>query len=671
MTQPILSFVIVTYNNTTTIEACLSSIAAHTREPYEVVIVDNSPNPGTVEVIEQYRVVHPGQNVRLLRPETNIGFGRACNLGAQATHGEYLFILNPDTQLLNNAASTLMQCLVTQPKAVAAGPAILSEQGVVTKTCRRLPTLFRVMLDATGIDAWLGLYKMTRFAHDKAAQVEQIIGAAILIRRGDYMNAGGMDPQFFVYFEEVDLCKRLQEAGGAIWFWPDAKVQHLGGGSCEVGPVRARMIFTLRESRTKYFKKHGGAFAALVSTCINRLEGAGKAFVFGVMSKFRRSQSYPDKAWGFWSVATSRPPHTRAAKPFRVLAFTVKPRESADSRYRMLQYFTVAQRDGIQVTHRTLMGRRYFQWQIRNVCLVPRLLLLPFLLLNRLWQVLWLAPQFDSVWILREMFPIGPPILEQLLVWRCKRIVLDVDDALHIPDKQSSRMWLRLLRDQGKFARMASSYNSIVCGNTYLGEFYASKGARVHIVPTVVDTDRYANCSRDNASVPRIGWIGTPLNRHHLEMLTDVFQRLAAEHRFEFVVVGLNEPLDWQVPGVRYLDWTLRNELDFFSQFDIGIMPLIDSPFARGKCAFKLVQYMAAGLPVIASPVGANRDLVEHGLNGFLADTEAEWHQALAALIQDPDLRTKMGEHGRSLVRRCYSVQEVWPRYSTILTGSL
>ena len=356
---------------------------------------------------------------------------------------------------------------------------------------------------------------------------------------------------------------------------------------------------------------------------------------------------------------------------YRVLAFTVKPRESADTRYRILQYSPVAERDGIRVDHRSLMGSRYFQWQLRNVQLFLRLMLYPILLGIRLWQVLLLAPQYDAVWICREMAPLGPPMLERLLVWRCKRVILDVDDALHIADKASSRLLPRLLRDRDKFARMASYYTSVVCGNAYLAEFYIQHGAEVQIIPTVVDVRRYVQVAPVRAENIRIGWIGTPLNRHHLESLYPAFSALARERSFELVVVGLNEPLAWDFPGIRYLQWTLTDEFDYFAHFDIGIMPLMDSPFARGKCAFKLVQYMAAGLPVIASPVGANCELVEHEVNGYLAETQEEWHLSLRTLIDHQDLRRQMGIQGRRLVRKSYSLEAGWPRYAAILSGSL
>lgn len=354
---------------------------------------------------------------------------------------------------------------------------------------------------------------------------------------------------------------------------------------------------------------------------------------------------------------------------FSVLAFTVKPIESADCRYRILQYRNLAQQEGIRLDHRTLLGSSFFKWQIRNVRPLARLLLYPFLVLIRLWQIMFLAPKYDAVWVLREMAPLGPPILEWVLFRRCKNVILDIDDALHISDKVGSRLIPRLLRDESKFGRVAPCYKAVVVGNRYLADFYSRYSSNVHIIPTVVDADFYATVLHTPSEVPRVGWVGTPLNKSRLELLRPALEALARERHFELVVVGLNGPLDWDLPMVRYLNWNLADELNFFGHFDIGVMPLEDSPFARGKCAFKLIQYMAAGLPVVASPVGVNSDIVMSGRNGYLAETQDEWQSSLRQLIDDPALRQRFGENGRELVRRSYSVRGMWPAYSAILRG--
>ena len=354
---------------------------------------------------------------------------------------------------------------------------------------------------------------------------------------------------------------------------------------------------------------------------------------------------------------------------FSVLAFTVKPRASADTRYRILQYEALAKQDDVVIEHRSLINAMYDRWQTKDVHLLLRTLIYPVLLALRFWQVLFQAPKYDAIWICREMAPFGPPILEQLLLRTCKRVILDVDDALHISEKVSSRLIPRLLRDNGKFARMAHAYSAIICGSRNLADYYSQYSANVSVIPTVVDADRYAGITPVPSPVVRIGWIGTPLNRHNVEILRPALTQLARERFFELVLVGLNETLDWSLPAIRYVEWNLQEELTFFAHFDIGVMPLQDSAFARGKCAFKLIQYMAAGLPVVASPVGANCEVVQDGINGYLAETDEDWTSRLRKLIDDAGLRVRMGANGRTVVRQSYSAHGFWPAYATILTG--
>lgn len=308
MSRPLISFVIVTYNSADTIEACLGSIAQHTSVPFEVVVVDNSPGDETAIAVNRFLETDRAANFRLDKTGENLGFAKGCNRGAKTSTGDYLFFLNPDTELLNDAAAEMLACCQQNPLTAAVGPAILGSDGTVTPTCRNLPTATRIVLDATGIDRWLGTYRMTRFNHREPRRVEQIIGAAMLIPSEVYLKAGGMDERFFIYYEEVDLCKRLVEAGGEVWFWPAAQVRHLAGISTEATSVRARMIYFLRESRKKYFRKHFGRSGELAIDLIDRAEGVAKGLLFGVSGLLRGSAGHREKARGFLSVARGSAP---------------------------------------------------------------------------------------------------------------------------------------------------------------------------------------------------------------------------------------------------------------------------------------------------------------------------------------------------------------------------
>ena len=351
----------------------------------------------------------------------------------------------------------------------------------------------------------------------------------------------------------------------------------------------------------------------------------------------------------------------------RVLALSIRPVTGPDTRYRIEQYIAPLRAAGIDVVRHSLFSDGYYANQSRagGAALKAWGLLAAFG--RRGAEIALSSADYDAVWVGRELFPLGPPLLDRLLFARQKNVLLDIDDAIYLPDPVNTGFIHRKLRDFGKLARLAPRFKAIVCGNEFLAGYFRGKNAHVHVVPTVVPIAAYAGISRSPSAVPRIGWIGTPTNADHLEIVRAPLERLAQRHSFALRVVGVTRPLGWKNPPPVQIPWTLSHELSYFSDFDIGIMPLIDAPFVRGKCAFKLIQFMAAGIPVVASPVGSNVDVVSHGENGFLAESPEDWAQCLEKLLTDPALRHTMGAKGRETAARRYSLEGQWPRYAEII----
>ncbi|RMH49595.1 MAG: glycosyltransferase, partial [Alphaproteobacteria bacterium] len=275
----------------------------------------------------------------------------------------------------------------------------------------------------------------------------------------------------------------------------------------------------------------------------------------------------------------------------------------------------------------------------------------------------------DVLWLEKEALPWVPPALESALLPRRVPLVTDYDDAVFHRYDLHRRAAVRRLLGR-KIDRVMAASDLVMAGNAYLADRARAAGApRVEIVPTVVEAARYAAPATpvDRNGAPVIGWIGSPSTWREymvpmLPMLTDVARRSGA--RLRVVGSGARPDLD---PLVDVLPWTEADEVARIHEMDIGIMPLDDSPWARGKCGYKLIQYMAAGLPVIASPVGVNAEIVEHGVNGLLARDADEWRDALATLLADPALRARMGAAGRRRVEERYSA-EVWgPRIAELL----
>jgi glycosyltransferase involved in cell wall biosynthesis len=225
----------------------------------------------------------------------------------------------------------------------------------------------------------------------------------------------------------------------------------------------------------------------------------------------------------------------------------------------------------------------------------------------------------------------------------------------------------------GKHRELMRGAALVVAGNDYLASYASDAGAaRVEIVPTAVDLQRYPlGCVRstpDFANIPCVGWIGQRATADFLRPLAPLFEQLRREGKGQFTAIGIDaQQLGLPMASV---PWSEDTEVASLQTLDVGIMPLLDGPFERGKCGYKLIQYMACGLPVVASPVGVNRQIVEHGVNGFLAQTPREWEEALKSLLADPLLRQRMGTAGREKVQRLYSIQVTGPRLVSLLKAA-
>lgn len=338
-------------------------------------------------------------------------------------------------------------------------------------------------------------------------------------------------------------------------------------------------------------------------------------------------------------------------------------RLGASSRMRFYQYLPWLEAAGIQVTSAPLFSDAYVQGLQRNTK-SPLEALRAYA--GRV-QSLLASRQFDLLWIEKETLPWLPAWLEKMLMTGAVPYVLDYDDAVfHYYDKNRNPVVRAMLA--GKHPELMQGAALVVAGNQYLAEFARQAHApHVEVVPTVIDLARYPLADRreEGCALPCVGWIGQRATASFLAPYVPLFERLSADGRARFAAVGI----DAQSLGLPMasMAWTEQSEVASIASFDIGIMPLLDGSFERGKCGYKLIQYMACGLPVVASPVGVNRQIVEHGVNGFLAETPAQWEQALQTLLADANLRQRMGQAGRQKVEREYCLQVTGPKMAALL----
>jgi glycosyltransferase involved in cell wall biosynthesis len=239
--------------------------------------------------------------------------------------------------------------------------------------------------------------------------------------------------------------------------------------------------------------------------------------------------------------------------------------------------------------------------------------------------------------------------------------VLDVDDAI----------WLYR---GGRAARaVAKRCALVICGNAYIAEHMASWTPRVALLPTAVDTDRYRpNPHETLSSETVLGWMGTSSNFAYLTAIEPALAAvLEARPEALLLIVSDRSPALPTLPAHRwrFRRWTAEREVADLQSMAVGLMPLADTPWARGKCSFKMLSYMACGLPVVVSPVGMNCDVLSRGLVGLAATTKAEWVDALVALIDDLDARRAYGREGRRVAEGAFSVRTLAPQLASLLTG--
>lgn len=350
-----------------------------------------------------------------------------------------------------------------------------------------------------------------------------------------------------------------------------------------------------------------------------------------------------------------------------VAFLTLAARGGASPRHRVYQYLPLLERAGIRcavfpaVSAR--ISRRFYATGTRRGNASYQALELG----RRLGQLVRLR-RFDVVVVQKAALTVGLRGLDALVQAACRRLVVDVDDAVHLGPPHRLPTWLRLVEDVTQPARLVARADRVVAGSEALAAALRPLNPRVSVLATAVDTDRLVPAARRGNGVPVIGWIGSPSTAPYLGLLDTVLRRLARTTRFLLRVVGGPPPV---LPGVAVeaRAWTAERELADLQAFDIGIMPLPDTPWARGKCGLKAVQYMAVGIPVVCSPVGAAPEIVRHGREGFLAATPQEWEEALAALLADPRLRAALGAAGRARAEQRYSLRVNAGRLAAILEG--
>jgi glycosyltransferase involved in cell wall biosynthesis len=348
-----------------------------------------------------------------------------------------------------------------------------------------------------------------------------------------------------------------------------------------------------------------------------------------------------------------------------VLVVSVHPPGRLPSlRFRFEQYVPFLRQHGFRTTFSSVMRADEYDGFYREGRYARKAVMTGRGMLRRLADLLR-ASNYDLVVVQREAIQLGTALIERGFSRSPARLVFDFDDAIWVRDVSDANRRVAWLKRPGKTSKIIAMSDMVFAGNAYLRDYACRFNPNVKLMPTTIDTDYHVRRAQGpESSRLCVGWTGSTTTIRHFDLVVPVLRRLRARfgERVQFKVIGdgryQNEEL-----GVRGCDWSPHTEIEDLSEIDIGLMPLPDDEWSKGKCGLKALQFMALETPTVMSPVGVNTDIVEDGRNGFLATSEDEWFEKLSRLVESPELRERVGRAARATVIRDYSVESQKWRY--------
>lgn len=338
----------------------------------------------------------------------------------------------------------------------------------------------------------------------------------------------------------------------------------------------------------------------------------------------------------------------------KIIYLTKYSINGASSRLRSFQYFPLLEKEDIQVTVRPFFDEAY----LKNLYSGKKASLGQLLkFYSSRFFTLFTLYKYDRIVIEKELFPYFFSWFEKILFLLNFNYIVDYDDAIfHNYDLNSNKLISFLLKN--KIANVMKYSHCVIAGNSYLAKKAKESGAKkVTILPTVIDINRYKIKEDFTNSTIVIGWIGTPSTFKYIKKFEPIFLKLKKIYDVELHIIGAKQ--DSQCNNeIKFIEWSEATEVDLITKFDIGVMPLENTFWELGKCAYKLIQYMGCGIPVVASAVGMNNEVVQNGKNGFLVNDDDEWMQRLCDLIIDKELRISQGSYGRATVTENFNLEK-------------
>ncbi|HRZ87756.1 MAG TPA: glycosyltransferase [bacterium] len=588
--------------------------------------------------------------------------------------------LEPKVEYLDNGGNRGIAAALNRAaeKAIAEGYELLltMDQDSVAS-----PGMVRDLIEAAGVFSLSRIGIISPY-HEMTGHRPPPSGAAIsrpravpasgnLLNLAAYRAAGPFDEKLFIDFVDIEYCLRLRTCGFEIVQANDAVLFH------RLGRAVRRWMFvpTHHPPVRKYYKTRNRFHVtniyrkAFPGFCLSDRLRFLKEILCVLFFESEKREKLRMMARGYRDYRAGRfGPFAECESKLKVAFFTQATDLGAASRYRVYQYIPHLRSEG--TVCRVLpavprwMHSRFFFTKSR----VVKALGVVYILLKRFAQLPYVLMS-DIVFFQKPVVPSFFPVFESVVCALRRKIVFDFDDAVY----QRSPKWGD--RESGAvddhFIRLMQLSDAVIAGNEHLARSAAEYSAAVAVLPTVVDTSYYRADGRDGTlrgKVPVIGWIGSPTTAFYIEKLKPVFSALARSNPFILRIIGARTTV---IPGVNveWEEWSLARECELLSTVDIGIAPLDDSEWAKGKCGLKILLYMASGIPVVAGNAGVNAEIVRNGENGFLAQDDEDWALALKLLIEDAQLRGRFAAEGRRTAEEGYSLAAAAPELAAFLKG--
>lgn len=342
--------------------------------------------------------------------------------------------------------------------------------------------------------------------------------------------------------------------------------------------------------------------------------------------------------------------------------------EAPSQRFRFEQYTSFLEDHRFKICYHSFHTKKSWERLYKKGLFVQKILDLNYNFLRR-WLLLFRLIGAKHIFMHREMAHLGPPVFEWILVKIMRRkYVYDFDDAIWIPNYSTANARFQKLKCYWKVPYLIKWASKVSAGNDFLAKYALQFHSEVEVIPTTIDLEnQHTQWVNQDKKPVVLGWTGTHSTMHYLDFVVPILRKLEQEFDFQFKVISNKRP-NYDLRSLAYQDWKEETEIADLAEIQIGIMPLVLDAWSEGKCGFKALQYMALGMASIVSPVGVNTKIIQHGVNGLVAETTEEWEDALRKLLENETLRKELGKNAGKSIEQHWSVAVWKEKYVKLLS---